>query len=142
MADPSRIPAAPGTRRLAVIVWLIASTLGTVAGWWLSSYIESLTELGRTDRAAAAALFKSRVLPALWVVALISLGAGGVLARHGLLVLRTRRFPPDGTRVVRDTVQQTGGAARIAGILLMTAGVLMAILPVAMVLVMMWALRD
>ena len=141
MPGPNNMPAHPGARRLAVIVWLIAATLGTVAVWWLSSYIESLTELGRTDRAAASALFKSRVLPALWVVALISLGAGGVLARHGLIVLRTRRFPPDGTRVVRDTVQQTGGAARVAGILLTTAGVLMAILPVAMVLVMMYAMK-
>ena len=53
-----------------MIVWLVGATAGTIAVWWLSSYIESLTELGRTDRAAAAALFKSRVLPALWVVAL------------------------------------------------------------------------
>jgi hypothetical protein len=141
MTVPDKIPADRGARRLAVIVWIVAATLGTFAVWWLSSYIESLTELGRTDRDAAAALFKSRVLPALWVVALVSLGAGGVLARHGLLVLRTGRFPPDGARVVRDTVQRSGSPARIAGILLMTAGVLMAILPLGMVLLMMWALR-
>jgi hypothetical protein len=135
------IPADPKARRLAVIIWLVAATLGTAAVWWLSRYIESLTELGRTDRAAATALFRSRVLPALWVVALISLGAGGVLARHGLLVLRTKRFPPDGSRVLRDTVQHTDRAAGIAGILLTTAGVLMAILPIGMVLLMMYAMR-
>ena len=137
----AKIPADPQAKRLAVMVWLVGATVGTIAVWWLSSYIESLTELGRTDRAAAAALFKSRVLPALWVVALVSLVAGGVLARHGLLVLRAGRFPPDGTRVIRDTPQRTGGAARAAGILLTTAGVLMALLPVAMVLLMMWAMR-
>jgi hypothetical protein len=124
-----------------VIAWLVAATLGTVAVWWLSSYIESLTELGRTDREAAAALFKSRVLPALWIVALVSVAAGGLLARHGLQVLRTGRFPPDGARVVRDTVQRTGGAARIAGMVLAVAGAVMAILPVGMVLLVMWALR-
>ena len=32
-----------------MVVWLAAATLGTVAVWWLSSYIESLSELGRTD---------------------------------------------------------------------------------------------
>jgi hypothetical protein len=140
MPGPNKIPADPRARRIAVIVWLIA-ILGTVAVWWLSTYVESLTELGKTDREAAAALFKSRVLPALWVVALISLGAGGVLARHGLVVLRTGRYPPDGSRVARDTVQRTGGTARAAGILLTTAGVFMAILPVAMVLFAMWATR-
>jgi hypothetical protein len=141
MPVPEKIAADAGAKRLAVIVWLVAAILGTVAVWWLSSYIESLTELGRTDREAAATLFKSRVLPALCVVALISLAAGGVLARHGVTVLRSGRFPPDGARVVRDTVQRTGGAARIAGILLTTAGILMAILPAGMVLLMMWALR-
>jgi hypothetical protein len=141
MTANDRIPADPGARRLAVIIWIVAATLGTVAVWWLSSYIESLTELGRTNRAAAAELFRSRVLPALWVVALVSLGAGGVLARHGVQVFRSGRFPPDGARVVRETTRRTGGAARLAGILLTTAGVLMAILPVGMVLVVMWVLR-
>ena len=44
-------------------------------------------------------------------------------------------------RVIRDTTKRTGGAARAAGILLTTAGVLMALLPVAMVLLMMWAMQ-
>jgi hypothetical protein len=135
------VPTDPGARRLAVIAWIVAAALGTVAVWWLSTYIESLTALGRTDREAAAALFKSRVLPALWVVSLISVVAGGVLARHGLQVLRSGRFPLDGPRVARDTPRRTGGAARVIGILLTTAGVLMSILPVAIVLLMMWALR-
>src|SRR4029453_19642168 len=117
MTRPNIIPADPKARRLGVIIWVVAATLGTAAVWWLSRYIESLTELGRTDRAAATALFRSRVLPALWVVALISLGAGGVLARHGLLVLRTKRFPPDGSRALRATGKATGPAAGPARIL-------------------------
>jgi hypothetical protein len=141
MIRPNMIPADPKARRLAVIVWLIAATLGTAAVWWLSRYIESLGELGRTDRAAAAELFRSRVLPALWVVAVVSLGAGGVLARPGIQVLRTGRFPPDGGRVAPDIARQTGGATRLAGIFLAAAGVMMAIFPVGMVLLVMWALR-
>ena len=93
----------PRARRLAVALWIVAATLGTAAVWWLSSYIESLTVLGRTDRDAAAALFRSRVLPALWAVALVSIVAGAVLARQGYQVLRAGRFPLDGTRVLRDT---------------------------------------
>jgi hypothetical protein len=135
------LPADSRARRLAVIIWVVAASLGTAAVWWLSSYIEALTVLGRTDRDAASALFRSRVLPALWVVALVSIVAGAVLARHGLQVLRSGRFPLDSARVIRDTPRRTGGAARLVGIVLTTAGVLMAILPAAMVGLMMWALR-
>jgi hypothetical protein len=141
MTAGDKLPADPGARRIALIVWLVAATLGTVAIWWLSTYIQSLTELGRTNREAAAALFKTRVLPALWVVALVSLGAGGVLARHGIQALRTGAFPPEGARLIRDTPRQSGGAVRMIGILLTTAGILIALLPLGMVLLVMWALR-
>ena len=134
------LPADPRARRLAVILWVVAATLGTAAVWWLSSYIESLTVLGRTDRDAAAALFRSRVLPALWAVALVSIVAGAVLARQGWQVLRAGRFPLDGTRVVRDTPRQAGGSARVIGVVLVTAGVLMALLPLAVVGLVTWAL--
>ena len=141
MPTDDSLPAEPRGRRLAVILWIVAAMLGTAAVWWLSSYIESLTVLGRTDRDAAAALFKSRVLPALWAVALVSIVAGAVLARQGQQVLRTGRFPLDGGRVVRDTSRQTAGSARIIGIVLMTAGVLMALLPLGVAGLVTWALR-
>ena len=141
MPTDDSLPADPRARRLAVILWVVAATLGTAAVWWLSSYIESLTVLGRTDRDAAAALFKSRVLPALWAVALVSIVAGAVLARQGQQVLRAGRFPLDGARVVRDTSRQTAGSARIIGIVLMTAGVLMALLPLGVAGLVTWALR-
>jgi hypothetical protein len=134
------LPADPRARRLAVILWVVAATLGTAAVWWLSSYIESLTVLGRTDRDAAAALFRSRVLPALWAVALVSVVAGAVLARQGWHVLRAGRFFLDGTRLVRNTPRQAGGSARVIGIVLVTAGVLMALLPLAVVGLVTWAL--
>ena len=140
MPTDDRLPAEPRARRLAVILWIVLATLGTAAVWWLSSYIDSLTVLGRTDRDAAAALFKSRVLPALWAVALVSIVAGAVLARQGQQVLRAGRFPFDGARVVHDTSRQTAGSARIIGIVLMTAGLLMALLPLGVAGLVTWAL--
>ena len=137
MGRPDRVPADPGGKRLAVGVWLGVASLGTLAVWRLSVYIESLTELASTDRAAAAALFQSRVLPILWGVAVLSLGAGGYLARHGLQLLRSADSPgPDPEQTLR---RATG--ARGVGFLLIAAGVLMAITPLTAVAVMTWALR-
>lgn len=134
-------PADPGARRSAIVVWIVVATLGTIAVWRLSRYVESLTELGRSDPAAASALFKSRVLPGLWLVAAVSIVAGTVLARHGLQVIRTGEFPAPATRVVRDAPRQSGGTARAVGWLLVTAGILMAIVPLLTVGAMTWALR-
>ncbi len=74
------LPADPKARRLALIVWGVAAVAGTVAVWWLSSYLEALTELARTDRAASLALFRSRVLPALTAVVLVAVVCGALAA--------------------------------------------------------------
>ena len=74
------LPADPKARRLALIVWGVAAVAGTVAVWWLSSYLEALTELARTDRAASLALFRSRVLPALMAVVLVAVVCGALAA--------------------------------------------------------------
>src|SRR3954470_23027035 len=127
---PGGDPAGSRMRHLAVVLWLMVATLGTVGAWRLSAYVESLTELAQTDRAAAAALFQSRVLPALWGVAVLSLGAGAYLARRGLAVLRSDQRSP-----ARDPIRAAAGA-RGVGFLLVTAGVLMAITPLTAVAVM------
>ena len=127
-------------RGLAIAMWLVTATAGTVAVWRLSAYIETLTALGRTDRGAAMALFKSRVLPAVGAIALLSVIAGTVLARQGVVALRSGRLPQDdGAGVDEEDPSRRG--ARLVGVLFITAGVLMALLPTVLFALMAWTLR-
>ena len=127
-------------RGLAVAAWLIVASAGTVAVWRLSAYIESLTALARSDRAAATVLFRSRVLPAVGVIALISVFAGAILARQGVVALRSGRLPQDdGAGVDEADPGQRG--ARILGLLFIAAGALMGVVPLALFAMMAWALR-
>jgi hypothetical protein len=138
-----REPIARGGQRgrgLAVAAWLIVASAGTLVVWRLSAYVESLTALARSDRAAAAGLFRSRVLPAVGVIALISVLAGALLARQGVVALRSGRLPQDdGAGVDEADPGQRG--ARILGLLFISAGAGMALLPLALFVVMAWALR-
>jgi hypothetical protein len=126
------------SRGFAIVVWLVAAVVGTMAIWRLSLYIESLTALAQTDRAAASELFQSRVLPVLWGVAVLSLGAGAYLARHGLQMLRSGQL--SGSSDAPATIAGASGARGI-GFVLVAAGVLMAITPLTAVAVMTYALR-
>ena len=138
MRDPT---ASGGSgRSLAVAAWLILASAGTLAVWRLSAYVQSLTDLARTDRAAAAVLFRSRVLPAVGVIALISVVAGTMLARQGVVALRTARVAEDdGAGLDEADPEQRG--ARIVGTVLIGAGVLMALVPLALFGVMVRLIR-
>jgi hypothetical protein len=136
------LPADPRARRVAMIVWLIAAVAGTVAVWWLSSYLDSLTELARTDRAASLALFRSRVLPALMLVVLVAVVCGSLLLRQGLQILRSEQFPVEGARLIRQTPRRTGRSARLIGGFMALLGFLMAAVPLAVLSFVLWLLRG
>ena len=118
------LPADPKARRLALIVWGVAAVAGTVAVWWLSSYLEALTELARTDRAASLALFRSRVLPALTAVVLVAVVCGALLLKQGL------------------EIQRTNSSARLVGAFMVFAGFLMAAVPLIVLSIVLWMLRS
>jgi hypothetical protein len=82
------VPTNPTARRLALVGWTIAAIAGSVAVWWLSSYLETLTTLAETDRNAALELFRTRALPALVVVVGVAVVSGAVLLRQGLQLAR------------------------------------------------------
>jgi hypothetical protein len=82
------LPTHPVARRLALIGWILAVVGGSVAVWWLSSYLEMLTELAQTDRRAALDLFRTRAMPALLVVVGVAVAAGAVLLRQGVQIAR------------------------------------------------------
>ena len=125
----------PSDKRAAIVIWLSVATAGTGLVWWLSSYIEWLTVLGRTDRNAAAVLFRTRVLPALWVVGALSVAAGVVMARHGVSALRTASLAD------RAGSPATTTTTRMVGLLLLVAGVLMALAPAALLAALTWMTR-
>ena len=118
------LPVDPKARRLALIVWGVAAVAGTVAVWWLSSYLEALTELARTDRAASLALFRSRVLPALTAVVLVAVVCGALLLKQGL------------------EIQRTNSSAWLVGAFMAFAGFLMAAVPLIVLSIVLWMLRS
>ena len=118
------LPVDPKARRLALIVWGVAAVAGTVAVWWLSSYLEALTELARSDRAASLALFRSRVLPALTAVVLVAVVCGALLLKQGL------------------EIQRSNSSARLIGAFMAFAGFLMAALPLIVLSIVLWMLRS
>ena len=98
--------------RLSLLFWTLAAVGGSVAVWWLSSYLETLTALAQTDRAAALALFRTRAMPALLVVVGVAVAAGAMLLRQGLQIARAE---PEGRTARphhgRGRVPPGGGAA-------------------------------
>jgi hypothetical protein len=118
------LPTNPTARRLAVIGGTIAAVAGTVAVWWLSSYLERLTALAETDRSAALELFRTRALPALVVVVGVAVASGAVLLRQGLQLARAP--------------ERQG---HLLGRILAVAGFLLAAVPLALISVVFWLLR-
>jgi hypothetical protein len=116
------LPVDPRARRLTLIVWSVAAVFGTAAVWWLSSYIDSLTGLLQTDRRAAVHLFRTRVLPAVVVVALVGVAAGALVVRQGHQLRRGER-------------------GHFVGTLMVVAGVILAIVPLVLVALLFWLLR-
>ena len=110
--------------RLALIGWAIAAIAGSVAVWWLSSYLDELTALAATDRTAALALFRTRAVPALLAVVLVAVGAGSVLLRQGLQIARS-----------------DDGRGRVLGRVIAAAGFLLAAVPLLLIIVVFWLLR-
>lgn len=136
------LPADPRARRLALLVLLAAGVIGTLVIWWLSSYVEQLTELAQTDREASIHLFRTRVLPVLGIVTLGAVLCGAFMMWQGALIARAGQFPPPGTVLVRPTRRQHGPAARAIGCVFVLLGFLMAAGPLAGLGLVMWLLRG
>ena len=115
------LPTYPVARRLAVAGWVLAAVAGSVAVWWLSSYLETLTALAQTDRRAALDLFRSRAVPALLVVVGVAVAAGAVLLGQGLRLAREPK-------------------SRVVGSAVAVVGFTLAALPLILISVVFWML--
>jgi hypothetical protein len=109
------------SRRLAIIVVVVAVVLGIPAVWWFSTLTEEIKTLAATDRDAAIALFRARMVPVLVMLVFIGIAMGAVLVRQG-------------ARLKREE------ATRLAGGFLIVSGVLSAAIPVTLLAFTMWAL--
>ena len=136
------LPADPKARRRALIVFAVLAVAGTVAVWWMSSYLETLTTLAQTDREASLRLFRTRIVPALAVVVLVAVLSGALLARQGVVIMRTGQFPPPDATLISPTRPHAGGAARTIGILFVVTGALMALVPLLLLGFVLWSLRG
>ena len=136
------LPADPRARRMALIVLAIGAVLGTVAIWWLSSYIDQLTVLARTDRDASLRLFRTRILPVVIVVVLGAVLSGAVMMRQGARIIRSARFPPEGSKLVRPSRQHVGAPARAIGFAVAFAGFLVAAGSLAFMAIILWFLQQ
>ena len=118
------LPTSPGARRLALLVWVIGAIVGSVAVWWLTSYLDTLTTLATSDRSAALELFRTRALPALVVVVAVAVASGAMLLHQGLQLSRAP--------------ERQG---HLLGRLMAVAGFLLAAIPLALISVVFWLLR-
>jgi hypothetical protein len=110
-------------RRVVLVAWVTAAVAGSVGVWWLSSYLETLTALAETDRGAALALFRTRVIPALLGLVALAVAAGAFLLRQGLQIARG---DPEG---------------RLLGRIFAVAGFLVAAVPLVFISIVFWVLR-
>jgi len=122
--------------RRAFVVWLMAAVVGTIAVWWLRSYLNDLSELARTDRTAALELFRTRGVPALLVVVAVAVGAGGMLMRQGLQMVNAARVVQ---REDRDRSHRP--PAVVVGWIMASAGFVLAAVPLALASVVLWLVR-
>jgi hypothetical protein len=132
------LPTSPGGKRGALIGWTLAAVVGTIGVWWLSSYMETLATLAETDRDAALALFRSRALPALFLVVGVAVAAGVFLARQGLQLVTLTKPAEDDQSSPEE--KRAKASARLMGWMLATAGVLMAMVPLTLLVVVFWLL--
>ena len=122
--------------RRTFIVWTLAAVVGTVAVWWLRSYLNSLSELALTDRAAAMELFRTRGLPALLLVVAIAVASGAMLMRQGLQMVNTARD------AVPAGEHSNGRPPTLAlGWIMASAGFALAAVPLALAAAVLWLLR-
>ena len=118
------LPEDPSKRRIAIVVWAIMAIAGSVAVWWLSTYLESLTTLAQTDRVEALELFRTRVMPALLLVVAVAVGSGALVLRQGLQMVR--EGSPQGRR---------------AGAILAGIGFIVAAVPLVFIILVFYLLR-
>lgn len=128
----------PRARRRAQLVLILlalglAAAMAPVVGW-MSARLNAIGDAIREQRDHDADHLLSEVLTAVTVGGnLIGGVAGLVFIMIGLAGMRSGRFPPPGTLLVRDTRLYEKGAARWRSALMLTAGVALIVVNAVMI---------
>ncbi len=109
---PEIVPADARQRRLALLATVVIAAAGAVVLWWLDHRLEDIRRLAEQNLPAATEEALRLVGAVVLCVGASFVGLGLWLFRLGVLINRAGRFPPPGTKVVRDTVVRTGVQAR------------------------------
>src|SRR5512132_264877 len=90
----------------------LVAALGLIGLSCLTSYLDSLTVLQRTDPQQAAAHYAHLLLLLALSTVVVACAAGGALSFLCWQVLRARQFPPPGIPLLWNTHVRTGSQAR------------------------------
>jgi len=128
-------PADPRARRLAFLILAVGFVLGALLLWGLNSGGPTIERWLKEDPSAMVPRARMLLLALALIMAGPPVAAGVYLWRFGTRVVTSTRFPPPGARLVQDMVVLTGDAARNrgriaqgAGLVLLFAGCVMALL--------------
>lgn len=132
----------PTTRRRLLIVLLVVLVVGGAVVWWLERWLGDLTAevAADPDQLVEKAEFLLGVFVLAFTVPLL-LGAA-LIWRLGTRVVAAQRFPPPGTKVVRDTPVVSGAAARRRGEVLRVCAAAVAVGAIAVPLMLFQLIRS
>lgn len=133
--SPEILPADPGARRRALTLVVVGGAAGILAIEYLLPWARGRLAQAVYDGSVPRSAICKSVLMGLMVVATSVAGFGVYAFRLGRRVLSEERFPPAGTKVVRDTRVLRGRAARILGRAQAINGALLVLLALALFLV-------
>jgi len=127
-----KIIRADATLRRRVLLWGgLLSIAGLIGLAILYRHLQGINDLAGEDHEAAVAGAARLAVGMAWMAGLSLVGIGIWFLRLGHRIGRSRRFPPPGARVIRDTKVRTGLDARDIATVLTAVGALTAVLGVA-----------
>ena len=129
--DEKIIRADAKLRRRAIWLTVLLGLGGLIGLAFLHNHLQGIDDLAGEDREAAVAGVARLSVGMAWMVGLSSVGIGIWFLWLAQRVRRSRRFPPPGARVIRDTKVRTGLDARDIATIFAAVGLVTALLGAA-----------
>jgi len=117
------VPADPVLRRRVLLVLLAMVAIGAAAIHYAPAALHEIFRVARESPAEAERRARILMFALIGPMTLGSLIVGIDVVRTALRALETRRFPPPGARVLRDTPVIRGSRARLVAALALVLGV-------------------
>jgi cytochrome bd-type quinol oxidase subunit 2 len=138
---PETEPADRQQRRVAFIVLAVGLVVGVIVLLLAQAHLREIEDLIERDRDAGTSALIETIRWFIVFLVIPMAGLLGYLAWFALRIIRGQRFPPLGTRVLRNTAVLEGRRAVVRGWILALVTLLTA-LAVLQLAVALWALAD